>query len=137
MIKVMDRMICEHFNAIDPVTGRKRIFAFMADKVTELHRTRDAVALMYMTEEGELQAIFIHYLLVTGHTGDALMHGIYDNPFLKKLRLTPAAIREQCTGAAFDGQYFCLKCPEVLATRFRCSFQESTWEWILLCQQML
>ena len=56
----------------------------MAGKVTELHRTGDAVALMLMTEEGELHAIFIDYLLVTGHTEDALMREIYDNTFLKK-----------------------------------------------------
>ena len=34
---------------------------------------------------------------------------------MKKLKLGPADIRDQCTGAAFDGQYFHLGCPEVLS----------------------
>ena len=54
MAAVMDRRIKEHVRAIDPITGRKRVFAFMADKVTELHRTGDAVAVMIMSAEGEL-----------------------------------------------------------------------------------
>jgi hypothetical protein len=83
MINLMDKLISEHFDAIDPVTCRKRIFAFMADKVTELHRIGDAIALMLMPEKGELHAIFIDYLLVAGHTGDALNREIYDNTFLK------------------------------------------------------
>ncbi len=50
MTIVMDRRINEYVRAIDPITGRKRVFALMADKVTELHRTRDAFALLVMTE---------------------------------------------------------------------------------------
>ena len=73
MTVVMDRRIERHLHEIDPITGWKRIFAFMADKVTELHRTGDAVALMVMSEGGELQAVFCDYLLVTRHTGQALM----------------------------------------------------------------
>ncbi len=75
----------------------------MADEVTELHRTGDAVAVMMMSEEGEVKAMFADYLLVTGHIGEALMGQIYDETLIKKLGLTPAEIREQCTGAAFDG----------------------------------
>ena len=41
------------------------------------------------------------------------MSEIYDKTFVKKLKLSPADIREECTGAAFDGQYFHLGCPEV------------------------
>ncbi len=103
MADVMDMRVSEHLRAIDPVTGRKRIFAFMADKVTELHRTGDAVVVMVMSEEGELQDVFADYLLVTGHTGAALMGQIYDETLIKKLGLSPAEVREQCTGAAFDG----------------------------------
>ena len=73
MSVVMDRRIERHLHAVDVVTGRKRIFAFMADKVTELHKTGDAVTLMVMSEGRELQAIFYEYLLDTGHTGQALM----------------------------------------------------------------
>jgi hypothetical protein len=35
MTIVMDRKIGAHLKEIDPITGRKRVFAFMADKVTE------------------------------------------------------------------------------------------------------
>ena len=39
MAVVRNRRIIEYVRAIDPITGRERVFAFMADKVTELHRT--------------------------------------------------------------------------------------------------
>ncbi len=68
MIVVMDRRIEKHLHVVDAITGRKRIFAFMADKVTELNRTGDAVALMVMSSDGEMQAVFVDYLLVTRHT---------------------------------------------------------------------
>ena len=89
----------------------------MTDKVTELHRTGDAIALLIMSEEGEVHDVFADFLLVKGHTKEDMMREIYDKTFMKKLRLSPAAVRDQCTGAAFDGQYFCLKCPKFLATR--------------------
>ena len=117
MTAVMDRRVSDHVRAIDPVTGRKRVFAFMVDKVTELHRTGDAVAVMMMSEEGEVKAVFADYLLVKGHIGEALMGQIYDETFVKKLGLTPAQVREQCTGAAFDGAYFHLNHPDHLANR--------------------
>ena len=65
---VMDKRVMKHVRAIDSITCRKRVFAFMSDEVTELHQTRDAVALMTISEKGELQAVFADYLLVTGHT---------------------------------------------------------------------
>ena len=36
MTTVMDRKIGAHLKAIDPITRRKRVFSFMADKVTKL-----------------------------------------------------------------------------------------------------
>ncbi len=38
MMVVMDKRVMEHVRAIDPISGRKRVFAFIADKVTERHR---------------------------------------------------------------------------------------------------
>ncbi len=38
MTVVMDQRISRHLKEVDAVTGRKRLFAFMSDKVTELHR---------------------------------------------------------------------------------------------------
>ena len=58
MKTVMDLKSQRHLHAVDAVTRRNRIFAFMVDKVTELHKTGDAVALMSMPEGGELQAVF-------------------------------------------------------------------------------
>ena len=65
MTDVMHLRIQRHLHKVDAITGRTRIFAFMADKVTELHITGDAVALMIMSEGGELQAVFVDFLLVT------------------------------------------------------------------------
>ena len=56
---VMNQRISRHLNEVDAVTCRKRLFAFTADKVTELHRTGDAFAVMVMSEIGELQVIFV------------------------------------------------------------------------------
>ena len=43
------------------------------------------------------------------------MSEIYDTTFVKKLGLTAEDIRNQCTGSAFDGQYFSLNAHEALA----------------------
>ncbi len=43
------------------------------------------------------------------------MSEIYDKTFIKKLKLGPKEVRDQCTGAAFDGQYFHLGCLEVFS----------------------
>jgi hypothetical protein len=72
---------------------------------------------MMISEEGEVKAVFADYLLVTGHTGEALMGQIYDKTLIKKHGLTPAEVRKQCTGAAFDGTYFHLNSPDHLAKR--------------------
>ena len=48
---MMVMRIMEHVRAINPMTDRKRVFPFMADKVTELNRARDAFALIVMSEE--------------------------------------------------------------------------------------
>jgi hypothetical protein len=112
---VMDKRIMDHIHAVDLVTGRKRLFAFAADKVTELHRNGDANGMLIMTEEGQLKHVFLDYLLVAKHTCHALMREIYKEMFVKKLGLSPHDIRNQCTGAAFDGQYFSLNAPEALA----------------------
>jgi len=58
MATVMDRKIGNHLKAIDPITGRKRLFSFMADKVIELHKTWDVVALLIMSEKGVLHYVF-------------------------------------------------------------------------------
>ena len=68
-----------------------------------------------MTKAGEIRPLFLEYLLVTQHTGHALMKEIYEKTFFKKLGLTPQEARQQCTGAAFDWQYFSLNAPEALS----------------------
>jgi len=93
-VVMMDRMISDHVRSIDPITRRKRVFAFMADKVMELYRTGDAFALMIMSEHKELHAMFADYLLVDGYAEEALMGQIYDDPFIKKIGLSPAEIKE-------------------------------------------
>ena len=70
---------------------------------------------MIMTEEGVIKPIFVDYLLVTQQTSHALMREIYEKTVVNKLGLTPQEIRQQCTGAVLDGQYFSLNAPEALA----------------------
>ena len=94
MAVAMDKRIRHHIQGIDYVTGRKRLFAFAADKVIELHRTGDAMDMLIMKEEGELKSLFVDYLLVTRHIGHALMSGIYQETFIKKLGLTPQEFRQ-------------------------------------------
>ena len=86
-------------HAVDHVTCRKILFAFDADKVTELHRINigDAIGILIMAEEEKLKPIFLYYLLVTQHTGHALMRKTYEETFVKKLGLTPEDIRNQRT----------------------------------------
>jgi len=67
MVVVMDNNIRNHIHAVDVVTCRERLFAFVKDKVTKLHRTEDAIGMVIMTEEGELKSIFLDYLLITNH----------------------------------------------------------------------
>ena len=117
MTIMMDKRIKDHVRAIDPIRGRKRVFAFMADKVTELHRLGDEVTLLIMTEGGKLKVMFANYLLFTCHTGEALMGQIFDETFVNKLGLRSAEIWEQCTGASFDGAYFHLNIPDHRAKR--------------------
>ena len=44
----------DHMRVNDPMLGRKRVFAFMADKVTDLYRIGDAVVLLIIVEKKEL-----------------------------------------------------------------------------------
>ncbi len=64
-----------------------------------------------------LQSIFDDYLLVTRHTGETLMNHIYKDTVITNLGLTLVEIIAQCSGAAFDGQYFSLSCLEAMAKR--------------------
>jgi hypothetical protein len=68
------------------------VFLYRKDKVTKLHKTGDAIALLVMTKEGVVQSIFADYSLATQHTGEALMNQIYKDTFITKLGLTPAEI---------------------------------------------
>ena len=89
---MIDRKIGSRQKAINPITRRKRVFLFMANKVTVLYRTGDDVALLAMTKEGVVQYIFTGYMLDTQHTGEALMNQIYKHTFITKIGLTPAEI---------------------------------------------
>ncbi len=88
----MDRRIKNHIHATDKVTCHKCLFAFAADKVNELHMTGDVVDMLIMTEAGDIKPLFVDYLLLTQHIGHALMKGIYEKTFVKKLGLTPQEI---------------------------------------------
>ena len=92
VVAVMDKKIREHLHAVDHVPCRTRLFAFAVNKITELHMMGDAIGIVIMTEEGELKAMFVNYLLVTKHyTCHAIMKEIFEESCVKKLRLTNAA----------------------------------------------
>ena len=95
---------------IDPATGKPRLIALQADKVTELHRTGQAVGLIVM-EEGELKSSFFDYRHVKGHTGKDLARDLVDGSLRETLKLSTAEIRQQLVTGAFDGQYFALNVP--------------------------
>ena len=92
-----------------------------------------------MSKEEELHSIFFDYLLVTKHTGLGLMNKIYDDAFIKKLRLTQAKVGSRCTGVAFDGHFFSLDIHEALAARMieATEFYTSTTEVQSLMQWLL
>ena len=73
---LMDKRIWDYIHAVDPVKGRKRLFAFAADKAPKLHMTRD-VGILIMPEEGAIKHVFLDYLLLTQHIGHGLMGEIY------------------------------------------------------------
>ncbi len=62
---VMDKRIRDYIHAVDPLTNRKRGFAFAADKIIELHKAGDAIGMLILKKEVELKHIFLDYLLVT------------------------------------------------------------------------
>ncbi len=49
------------------VTYRDRVFALMADKVTELYMKRETNVVRIMNEVGEQQELCLDYMLVGGH----------------------------------------------------------------------
>lgn len=108
----MDR-IATYVQGIDPCTGRPRLFAMNADKVTEMHRTGQAIGIVSFYK-GELHSMFFDYRHVLGHTGSELAADLI-SALTDSLGLSPQQIRCQLTTAAFDGQYFCLNVPSWIA----------------------
>jgi len=53
MRTTVDKINSDHLHEVDVITERKRVVAFMVDKVMELHRAGDAVAWMVMSKKGE------------------------------------------------------------------------------------
>jgi hypothetical protein len=103
-----------YLHKTDPVTKRHQVFSLNADKVTELHRTGQAIGVITF-EEGELKALFVDYRHVLGHTGEEITEDIFEGALMQHLGFTREELRQQLSSFAADGQYFCLGCPEHLA----------------------
>jgi hypothetical protein len=106
--------IKDFLHEIDPVTKQARVFAGNADKVTELHRTGQAMGVLFF-EEGKIKSAFHDYRLLNGHTGKCLMDDFYEGSLMGTLGFRREQLRQQFTSFAVDGQYILLNCSEHLA----------------------
>ena len=91
--------------ATDPATGKPRTFAATADKVTEQHRTGQAIGIMFF-DQGEVKAAFVDYILAKDGTGGGLAHDLIHKCMFETLKLDREELRQQFVGFAADGQYF-------------------------------
>ena len=94
-----------YLNTPDVTTGKPRLFAVTADKVTEQHRTGQAVGLL-LFDEGEVKAIFADYVLALDHSGVGMGDQLSRQCVFGTLGLTPDKALQQFVGFAADGQYF-------------------------------
>ena len=114
MYEVTIELLIEFIHSADPDTGRPRVFAATADKVTELHRTGQAIGLLFW-EDGEVKAFFADYLLARDGTGKGLAHDLVVRCLMQKLKFTREALLQQFVGFAADGQYFAVGVVEDMA----------------------
>jgi hypothetical protein len=89
----------------DPATGKPRVLAATADKVTEQHRTGQAVGVL-MFDKGEVKAAFVDYILAKDGIGKGLADELIQSCMHDTLRFTREELAQQLVGFAADGQYF-------------------------------
>lgn len=105
-------------HATDEITGKRRVFALTADKVTEQHRTGQAVGL-HAFDQGEIKAVFVDYNLAKDGTGKGLAADLIELTLGEKLGIQgKSQLLEQMVGLAADGAYFTLNTMENVAGYF-------------------
>ena len=105
MYRVCMNRIRTYLDIPDVTTGKSRIFAITADKVTEQHRTGQTVGLLIF-DEGEVKAVFADYLLSLDNSGLGMGEQLSKGCVFGTLGLTPDKALQQFVGFAADGQYF-------------------------------
>ena len=119
MVKAMHAVVIETMvkwlHAVDPLTGKPRVFAACADKVTEQNRTGQAIGLLFF-DEGEVKPAFIDYVLAKDGTGKGIAHDIMEMCMMGTLEFTREQLAQQLVGFAADGQYFKVNVMEELVS---------------------
>ena len=105
MYRVCMNRIRAYLDTPDVTTSKSRVFAVTADKVTEQHRTGQAVGLL-LFDEGEVKAVFADYLLSLDNSGLGMGEQLSKGCVFGTLGLTPNKALQQFVGFAADGQYF-------------------------------
>lgn len=111
----------------DSIGGRQPPFAILADKMTALGRTGQAIGILIM-EFGVVRAVMIAHLPVGTKLGGAdvaknLKLG------LEPYKLTPEELKNQLTAQAYDGAYFHDSVPEHLCTLLGLDIKWSYGSW--------
>jgi hypothetical protein len=88
-----------HFlSGFDPPTNQPRVFAGNANKITQLHRTGQAMGIVTF-EFGKLVSIFQDYHMLRGHKGASFIKGFYVGSLIGTLCLTREQLGQQFSGA--------------------------------------
>jgi hypothetical protein len=117
MVKSMHQVVIDGINnylkSTHRATTRKaQVFAATADKVTEQHRTGQAVGVL-LFDQGE--SAFVDYILAKDGTCKGLADELIKGCLLGTLRLTRKELAQQLVGFAADGQYFANNLAEEIA----------------------
>ena len=109
MVEAMYEVTMQRFrywlHEIDPITGKPRVFAAAADKVTEQGRTGQVVGILAF-DEGEIKAAFIDYTLARDGSGKGLASDVLELTLKQALGFASANdLVQHFVGFAADGQY--------------------------------
>eukprot|EP00951_Prasinocladus_malaysianus_P016905 scaffold132378_cov43-Prasinocladus_malaysianus.AAC.1 len=118
MVQAMYDLTCRRvkrwLHSIDPLTGKPRLYSATADKVTEQHRTGQAIGILAF-DDGEVKALFVDYLLSKDATGAGLTKDLMSLCLQDTFGFTRDQLLQQFMGFAADGQYFNLNVMEEIA----------------------
>jgi hypothetical protein len=118
MVQAMHKVTIGNVNKFlkrtDLATGKPRVFTATADKVTEQHRTCQAVGVL-MFDKGEVNVAFVDCILAKDGTCKGLADELIQSCMHDTLRFTREELAQQLVGFAADGQYFANNVAEEIA----------------------